>query len=71
MSIIFMGEIMYKQTKALKLKFSYKVFINLGPISQKTQSASIIKISWLMLFSEIITVYSENILNECSDMSVG
>jgi hypothetical protein len=36
------------------------IFKNSVPTSKKTQRVSIIKINWLMLFREIIAVYSEN-----------
>jgi hypothetical protein len=38
----------------------YTIFKNFVPTSKKTHRVCITKINWLMLFREIIAVYSEN-----------
>jgi hypothetical protein len=44
----------------LKLKLVYIILNNSVPATKKTQHFTITKINWLMLFREIIAVYSEN-----------
>jgi hypothetical protein len=44
----------------LKLKLVLIIFKHSFHASKKTQPISITRINWLMMFKEIITVYSEN-----------
>jgi hypothetical protein len=44
----------------LKTKLVYILFKNLDRTSKRTPNFTITKINWLMLFEEIIAVYSEN-----------
>jgi hypothetical protein len=44
----------------LKLKLVWIIFNNSVRTAKKTQHFIITKINWLMLFKEIITIYSEN-----------
>jgi hypothetical protein len=46
--------------KPLKTKFILIIFKYSVRTAKKTQPITITKISWLMLFKEIIAVYSEN-----------
>jgi hypothetical protein len=44
----------------LKMKLVYILFKNSVRTSERTPHFTITKFNWLMLFKEIITVYSEN-----------
>jgi hypothetical protein len=51
---------MHATINPLKLKLIFTVFKHSVFTSKKTKPITITKISWLMLFKEIIAVYSEN-----------
>jgi hypothetical protein len=52
----------------LKLKHTQIIFKNSVHTAKKTQHVSITKINWLMLFKEIIPVYSENHTNPINSL---
>jgi hypothetical protein len=58
----------------LKPKLILNSIKNSVPASEKTQCVSITKISWMMLFKEIIIVYSKNhmeLINALCEQSAG
>jgi hypothetical protein len=48
-----------KDINPLRSKLVYIIFKNSGRISKRTPHFTITKIKWLMLFKQVIAVYSE------------
>jgi hypothetical protein len=60
------ARLLYAALDTSQAKLVYIIFKNLVRTSKKAQYLTITKINWLMLFKEIIAVYTENHMKHVS-----